>query len=290
MGAGKGAASEQVSPDEPGRDHLTNWRACLVLGMKWMFAIASIGLLGACSSLTVPGQGKAVAGGKEAMAVLARSAERTGDPWGKLDALEVGYDGEWTGVVKRLQPVLVDGGHRKASTERYLPASDRISQEHRGPKGSKRVERTRDGVEVSFSDGREVGAEEREAAALVADAYRIFIFGASWLRKHGSELSVLSPVELAGETCDRVQGVLRPGIGFSEEDRFIAWIGRDSGRMQRFQFTIEGLESTRGADVEVTFPEFRRFSDGVELPTRFVERVERPVKVKAHEWWMVERK
>jgi len=57
-------------------------------------------------------------------------------------------------------------------------------------------------------------------------------------------------------------------------------------RLRRLQFTIEGLASTRGADVDVTFSEFWEAPDGSVWPGRFVEWVKRPVLVEAHEWWM----
>ncbi len=225
-----------------------------------------------------------------ARALLDRAAKRNRDPWNSLREVRVGYDGEWTGIVKRLQPVLVDAEHRKSSQERYQPRQRRIEQTHRGPAGVKRVVRDGRSVEVVFKHQGEnrgpASEEERAAAALVADAYQVFLFGPSYLNAEAEELEQLAAKELGGELCDRIQGRLRPGLGFAAEDRFIAWIGRDSGRMHRFQFTIDGLASTRGADVDVTFSGFERLADGREWPTRFVEYVHRPVFVKAHEWEM----
>lgn len=250
----------------------------------------ALAALASCSTLEVPGEVAAVAGPAEARAVLDRATRQNRDPWGSVREVRVGYDGEWTGVVARLQPVLVDKEHRKTSRERYQPRQRRIEQTHSGPSGVKRVVRDGRSVEVIFEDRADAGGsaseEERAAAALVADAYQIFLFGPSFLLAEGVELERLAAKELGGETCDRIQGRLRPGLGFAAEDRFIAWIGRDSGRMHRIQFTIDGLASTRGADVDVTFSGFERLADGREWPTRFVEYVHRPVFVKAHEWRM----
>lgn len=139
---------------------------------------------------------------------------------------------------------------------------------------------------VSYN-GEQIGDEpRRDASALVADAYTAFLFGSSWLMAHGEDLAVLSPAELEGVPCVRVQGRLKPGFGFSEEDRFIAWIDAESKLLRRLQFTIEGLESTRGADVDVTFSEFWTAKDGSVWPGRFIEWVQRPVLVKAHDWRM----
>lgn len=257
--------------------------------MRWIPGVLGLVVLNSCSTLTVPGQGSAVDGQAAAEQILTRSARETGDPWNRLRTLTVSYEGEWSGVARRLQPVLVDAGYRKSSVERYETAGGRIEQIHRGPEGEKKVVRTPGGARVSYSGGRVASGEDEAAAALVADAYRIFSFGSSWLAGHADDPRVLAPRSLGGEECDRIQGLLRPGIGISEEDRFIAWIGRETGRMHRIQFTIDGLESTRGADVEVTFSDFQRFPDGVESPRRFIEHVVRPLNVKAHEWRMVER-
>ncbi|MBK1827870.1 hypothetical protein [Haloferula rosea] len=253
--------------------------------MKWWIPLLVVALA-SCSSLTVPGEGKPTAGAREASGILARSAAAHGDPVGSYRVVEVFYAGEWTGVVKRLQPELVDADFRKTSVETYKPRQAVVIQEHRGPGGSKRVERTKEGVKVSYN-GTPIGDEpRRDASALVADAYTAFLFGSSWLAENGRDLAVLSPVSLDGQRCLRVQGRLTPGFGFSEEDRFIAWIDEESGLLRRLQFTIDGLESTRGADVDVTFSEFWTAADSSVWPGRFVELVQRPVLVKAHEWWM----
>lgn len=243
-------------------------------------------LLGACSSLMVPGEAPPVGGADEARALLKSAARASGDPWSAYREVTVSYDGEWTGVVKRLQPDLVDAEFRKASVETYDTRRETVNQVHTGPGGTKTVARTRKDVGVAYNGAR-IGPEpRRDASALVADAYTAFLFGPSWLLRKGGGLELVGPATIDGEPCDGVQGWLRPGFGFSDEDRFIAWIGRDSRRMRRLQFTIEGLESTRGADVDVTFSDFREAADGSVWPGRFVEWVHRPVFVKAHDWRM----
>jgi hypothetical protein len=242
--------------------------------------------LSSCSTLTVPGAGKPAGDDDAARAVLEKSSKTSGSAWTRYQQVEVAYDGEWTGIVKRLQPDLVDPEFRKSSVETYRPRSGRVVQEHRGPGGSKRVVRRPGDVEVSYNGQAKDDATTRDAAALVADAYTAFLFGSSWLDRKGGDLVLLEPVEYAGETCERVQGVLRPGFGFVPEDRFIAWIGRESGWLRRLQFSIDGLASTRGADVDVAFSEHWKAPDGSVWPGRFVEWVQRPVLVKAHEWTM----
>jgi hypothetical protein len=235
----------------------------------------------------VPGEGQAVSGSREAGVVMERSAHLTGNAWDRYRIVEVSYEGEWTAIVKRLQPDLVDGEFRKSSVETYLTRSGEVRQNHRGPGGNKRVVRRLGGVEVVYNDElKEMSRSVRDAAALVADAYTAFLFGTSWLNEKGEDMVLLKAEEFDGEMCELVQGRLTPGFGFSEEDRFIAWVGRESGLLRRLQFTIDGLESTRGADVEVSFFDHWQAEDGSFWPGRFVERVERPIHVKAHEWWM----
>jgi hypothetical protein len=254
--------------------------------MKWLPPLLSLVCLASCSSLMVPGEAPAVGTAHEARALLESSARATGDAWASYRKVTVAYDGEWGGLVKRLQPDLVDAGFRKSSVETYDTRRETVTQKHRGPDGEKTVERTRQDAAVAYN-GVRIGPESRrDASALVADAYTAFLFGPSWLLRKGESLEVIGVETIGGETCDGVQGRLRPGFGFAEEDRFIAWIGRDSRRMLRLQFTIDGLASTRGADVDVTFSEFWTAGDGSVWPGRFVEWVRRPVLVKAHDWRM----
>lgn len=254
--------------------------------MRNLLSILPVALLASCSTLDVPGTAPAVGDAGKARSILESSADATGDPWRTYRKVTVSYDGEWTGVAKRLQPDLVDADFRKSSVETYDTRREVVDQNHRGPGGRKVVERTRKDVTVTYN-GEPIGPESRrDASALVADAYTAFLFGPSWLLRKGTALEVVGPGEVDGEICDRVQGKLRPGFGFSEEDRFIAWIGRESRLMRRLQFTIDGLASTRGADVEVTFSEHWKARDGSVWPGRFEERVQRPVPVKAHDWRM----
>lgn len=254
--------------------------------MKTILSALPVLALVSCSPLGVPGEAPAVGDAARARAVLKASAEATGDAWREYRKVEVSYDGEWTGVVKRLQPDLVDPEFRKRSEEAYDTRRETVDQMHTGPGGTKTVARTRDDVTVAYNGDRVGNGSRRDASALVADAYTAFLFGPSWLLRKGEALEVVGPRTIGGEICDGVQGRLRPGFGFSEEDRFIAWIGRDSRLMRRLQFTIDGLASTRGADVDVTFSEYWKGGDGSVWPGRFIEWVQRPVYVKAHDWRM----
>jgi hypothetical protein len=218
--------------------------------------------------------------------VLGESAARHGSAWQKYRRVEVGYDGTWSTIAVKVQPVITDAGFRKSSSEVYQPRGRRVEQVHRGPSGTKVVTRQQREVEVSFNG---VGSSDREvadAAALVADAYTIFLFGSSWLAEHASDLSLLADEQLDGETCRLVAGRLAPGLGEAREDFFIAWIGAKSGLLKRFQFSLNGMDSTRGADVDVVFSDHWQAADGSVWPSRFVESIQRPIHAKAHDWRM----
>jgi hypothetical protein len=106
------------------------------------------------------------------------------------------------------------------------------------------------------------------------------------LTEHGSGLRLLEERELDGKRCQLVAGRLSPGFGVAEQDDFIAWIDPETRLLKRFQFSLNGLDSTRGADVDVVFSDFRRSADGSIWPGRFIERIQRPLRAKAHDWRM----
>jgi hypothetical protein len=250
----------------------------------YLAALSAAGLLASCSTLPVPGRTEAIAG--DAAAVLRASARAQGDAWRRYDRVDVAYDGEWSAIATRLQPVLTDPGFRKSSRETYQPPLSRVVQRHTGPEGVKEVTRQRPRTLVSYNGRPSDGSETRDAAALVADAYTAFLFGSSWLAEHGRGLGLLEEATLDGERCQRVAGLLTPGFGAADEDHFIAWIGADSRLLRRLQFSLNGLDSTRGADVDVVFSGHFRAADGSWWPGRFVEHIQRPLRAKAHEWTM----
>jgi hypothetical protein len=248
--------------------------------------LSAMSLLASCSTLPRPGAeaGPVVSG--DAVALLRQSARAHGDPWRNYLRVEVAYSGEWSTLATRLQPVLTDPGFRKDSVETYQPRQAKVRQLHTGPDGRKEVRRDGRTIDVRYHGTRTTDAEVRDAAALVADAYTVFLFGSSWLAEHGRELRLMGERELDGESCHLVAGRLSPGFGVAADDDFIAWIGAESRLLKRFQFSLNGLDSTRGADVDVVFSEAWKAADGSVWPGRFIERIQRPVKAKAHEWRM----
>ena len=242
--------------------------------------------MASCTTLPRPVVEPGSENDSEAIRLLQGSSKQSGDPWQRLKKIEVTYDGEWSTFAERTQPVLVDSGYRKGSTETYTPRLDKVLQLHRGAEGTKRVLRTPEDVRVSRNGTAVVDEEELQAAALVADAYVMFTFGSSVLRERGTGWRVIGQRSLNGERCQLVSGSFRPGFGMSASDGVIAWIGEDSKRLHRVQFTLNGLATTAGADVDVTFGDFQPGAHGTEWPRHFVERVRRPLDMKAHEWRM----
>lgn len=242
----------------------------------------------ACTSLPDPRspvQGSA----EHAVRLLEQSAARAGKPWRRLERVEVAFEGEWTRIVQKLQPELVNAEFRKSSREVYQPRLKRVEQIHTGPRGIKTVRRTPTSIEVSFTEYRVATETEKDAAALVADAYTMFVFGADYLLARGQDWRFwpcMQRREIDGDPCDLIFGTLKPGVGRSDEDQVIAWISQRDKRLRRVQFTLNGLASTVGADVDVTFDDFQPGPNGTDWPRHFLETVRRPLTVKAHEWRM----
>jgi hypothetical protein len=249
-------------------------------------ALATVALLASCSTLPVPGPAAGQGGGGEASEIIRRSSTVHGDPWKKYVSVQVSYDGEWSTIATKVQPVITDPGFRKSSVEIYQPRLGSVRQTHSGSMGIKEVLRQRPKSIVKFNGVRSTDREVADAAALVADAYTVFLFGTSWLAENGRDLRLLDERALNGELCQLVCGKLAPGLGNSAEDYFIVWIGKESGLMKRFQFSLNGMDSTRGADVDVVFSEHWKAADGSVWPSRFIERIQRPIPVQAHDWRM----
>ncbi len=251
-----------------------------LLGLLLPFLAAS------CATLPNPYETDVSGNDEKAAAIIKTSAKAHGNPWIRYERIRVSFDGEWGDLATRIQPALTDPRFRKSSVETYRTGRKEVSQTHTGPDGTKTVTRNGNSISVSYNGTPTRDTEKLDAAALVTDAYTAFLFGTSYLAENGTNLQLLPGRSIEGEPCHLVSGELKPGFGRSPGDRFIAWISKETNYLKRIQFTLNGLESTKGADVDVTFYEMKIASDGSVWPTRFLERVQRPVKIKAHEWRM----
>lgn len=234
----------------------------------------------------------------DARALLAESAAAHGlAALSKVSDLSVSYDGQWPALVGSLQPALVDRGFRGRSEERFLLRESLVAQAHTGPKGRKQVVRhtapdTQGDVRVWFNGEEARDSERRAAAALVVDGYSLFLLGPMLLaQRWAAERSLV--MERAGvehlvldereHECDVLRVRMAPGLGFSEAEQLALFIGREERLMRRVRFSLNGLDSTRGAIAEVeTFDHVTLH--GVRWPTRFHERLLRPLPLAVHDW------
>ncbi|MEZ5738997.1 MAG: hypothetical protein R3E68_05705 [Burkholderiaceae bacterium] len=256
--------------------------------LVWVFLV--LALLAGCQS--VPPMTRQ-ASSAEGLALLQASAAAHGlAAFEQVDDISVAYDSHWYTIVSRLQPTLVDKGYRGGSQERLLLRDGLVAQRHEGPAGTKYVVRERDPddpassrrIDVRFDGKVSDDPGQRDAAALVADAYRIFLLGPLAFVRGGQVVDDLGAVSLGGRLTDRLLINSRPGIGASAQDRILLFIDRQDRLVRRIRFTLEGLDSTRGAVVEVDTEDHVRLH-GIAWPTRFFERLLRPVPyLPAHRW------
>lgn len=211
--------------------------------------------------------------------------------------VSVRYEGAWPALIGRMQPTLVDSGFRGGSEERVLLLDGLVAQAHTGPQGRKQVVRRATAaasgdVRVWFNGEEAQDAERLAAAALVVDGYLLFLLGPMLLasrwaaeRSPVMETAGRERVVVDGRTheCDVLRARIAPGLGFSPADRLALFIDREERLMRRVRFSLNGLESTRGAVAEVDASDHRSMH-GVRWPTRFHERLLRPFLLPVHNW------
>ena len=193
------------------------------------------------------------------------------------------HEGRWFDLVSRLQPVLVDRGYRVMAEERILVGARESAKSYRGGVGPKHAYRNPGELNLFYNGQAEANPEKRDAAALVLDVYRLFMLGPLFLKEQGAVVEAIGTDTLDGKPVDLLLARIRPGFGFAAEDRVVAYIGRDDRLLRRVRFSIDGLASTRGAVIEVDHFDYIE-RDGLRFPSRWFERVKRPVLVDAREW------
>ncbi len=232
-----------------------------------------------------------------ARALLAASAAAHGaGPLERLSTIDVSYAGSFASLVDRLQPELVDASHRATARDRLDLRTGSILQEQAGPGGAKRVERTPGSVRVLFDGTEATDRPRRDAAALVADCYKLFLLGPMLLAgRWESDRSLIMVVDgaeavtVAGQhhACDVLRVSMRPGLGFSDGDELMLWVDRAESLMRRVRFTLNGHLPTRGAVAETDcWGHFGR--DGVRWAAEYEERLLRPLPLAVHRWRMTD--
>ncbi len=217
--------------------------------------------------------------------ILNRSVDSMGLR-GRTGYLQVSYQGHWGLLVNGLQPALVDASFRRASTERIDLVHPRIAQLFKGPGGTKEVVRNGSGILVRFNGIESTDKEKREAAAIVADAYRMFVTGPIFVQEHAKDLRLSGHRSIGGKDCVVISGTLRPGLGFAPQDDLSIFVDQQTGYIRRYRFSVNGLASTQGVVVDVTCEEFQK-EGPVVLPRHFVEWIRQPFTLLAHRWKVI---
>ncbi|MCX6856436.1 MAG: hypothetical protein NTV80_16205 [Verrucomicrobia bacterium] len=251
-----------------------------------LLLLSCVGLLTSCASTQICTR-PIVKSEPQASALLAASQKAHGSAaFAKIKDLSVRYDGRWTAIGPRFQPVLVDSKFRGRSEERLIISPRIAAQTHTGPGGVKNVLREPTNIAISYNGMASTNSEANDAAALVTDAYALFLLGPFYFQQSGTVLAINGESVVDKALCDDLLAILRPGLGMTDEDRVILSIDRQSKLLHRVRLTLNGLESTRGAEVDVTFRDFQKIG-GVLWPTDYDERVRSPFKLHAHHWKML---
>lgn len=202
----------------------------------------------------------------------------------KLKDINVSVDGDWYYLITKIQPEVTDETYRKQSEERILLNPRVYSVKYSGPAGVKHVFREKDSVGVAYNGQQTQDDIKRQASALTADAFWLFVLGPLGLSTRVATWSRLEDGNIDGQQHFRINGKLRPGIGFSDEDFITLWVNKESLLTTRLHITLEGFELTKGAHVDTTYLKFAEV-EGFTFPTHFFERVMGPIRLDAHEWW-----
>lgn len=265
-------------------------------------------LLAGCADRLVPLT--ATGSSEAARALLTNSAAAHGlEALGRFKFVDVSYAGVFERLVDRLQPELVDAARRSTARDRLDLRSGSIIQDQAGPGGAKRVERTpgphaqgiaaqgtaaQGTVRVSFDGTEATDRPRRDASAVVADCYLLFLLGPMLLAGRWSADRALVLAMGAAETvtvdgqdyaCDLLRVSMRPGLGLSEGDELVLWIDRRERLMRRVRFTLNGHVPTRGAVAETDCARYFE-QGGVRWATQFEERLLRPLPLDVHRWQM----
>ena len=200
--------------------------------------------------------------------------------------VNVHYEGQWLSFISKVQPVLVDKRFRGSSEERLMVHEQIVGQMHHASGGVKQVLRKPGVVRVWYNGVESTDKEVLDASALVADAYRMFLFGPAFFLERGATIQSLGREYVDERECDNLLAILRPGIGNDAEDRVIVSIDRKQHLVRRVRMTVDGMDSTRGAVADVFLRDYLRVA-GVQWPTSFYEELKRPFDIPVHRWRLV---
>jgi hypothetical protein len=139
-------------------------------------------------------------------------------------------------------------------------------------------------VEVWYNGRPTTDEPLRQTSAMVADTQRLCLLGPLALVDRPQVMKLAGLEQVGDHACERLMVRMVPGLGLSPVEQLVLCIDRRTRLMRRVRFTMDGAAVTRGAMVEVDVSEFQNFQ-GVEWPTRFRERMRRPVPLlPMHDW------
>lgn len=250
--------------------------------------IPAVFLLVACASFPGPEPGLSFADGLTAPELLDRSIRaHGGDLSDDPGEFRLEMTGEWSSAIVRIQPLVTDAGYRIDARESYRPAERLYVVDHSGPEGVKTIRRQGRDIQVWYAGEATRDDKVLAASAMTTDAFELFHFGPSFIKRRAAELTRLSDRRDDGVRYRRLLAVIRPGFGEAAEDRVVVWLDPETDLMYRVHITLNGFETTQGAHVDTTFLEFHELG-AYTLPSRFVERVRGPIRLRAHNWWITD--
>jgi len=258
----------------------------------WGVLFLAVWLTG-CSTIEPFGSSGSTADGQALFNASANAHGR--DAFEQLTDINVSFDSYWYSIVTLVQPDLVDAAYRDGSQERILIRDGIHAQLHQGESGKKWVLRqwltqsasAPPSIDVQRNGQPDQDAVARASAAVVTDAYRLFLLGPLNFLNSDAQYRALDPVQLDGRLTDRLLIQTTPGIGMSNQDRYVLFIDREDRLTRRIWFTLEGLETTRGAVIETNVSDYKEIA-GVQWPTNFYERIRRPMPfLPAHRWSLI---
>jgi hypothetical protein len=219
-----------------------------------------------------------------AISILRASAEAQGySALLQLHDVHAEFDGKFSDIVPKVQPVLVDQAFRGSSEEDYFIHENVVTQTHHGVGGTKTVLRKAGAVTVTYNGKTNEDTDVKAAAALVADDYRMFLLGPAFFLERGGVIQYLGTESVDGFDCDQLLVELKPGLGNSPLDRAVISVDRTEHFVRRLRITVEGMESTKGAVADIFLRDQIRVN-GIVFPTRFYEELKNPFDAPVHNW------
>lgn len=248
--------------------------------------ITGIFALTGCTSMEIP-RTTFTSSDPEALALLTASQRAHGAmAYSTVRDLNVRTGGKW-GLGSKLQPALADAKYRRESEDAYDLAGGTIVQLQKGGGGRKFVLRAPGRVTVWYNGQADAREEVIRAAALEADAGKMFLLGPLYFQRSGVILEKLGTAKVEGAVCDQVLAVLRPGFGYADEDRVVLSIDKETQRLRRVSTTLVGVGNEKGVDV--TFGKWAQRS-GVLWATDYRENLRGRLKLGLHNWTLIDLK